>query len=173
MLIGFQGVVPEELRIEVAGTGVDLETHDLDIDHAFKHVQSRPGGVKACVVAFRPLRAHLGGIACAGLPADARQQSTRLVEAQRLDQLAANGAEGSALQQHHALATQPDVAILGREGNGFSQLLRRGQASGTKLSSPVDDQAFLRAQQLLEEFLPQRPAKLARSFTSHGHEYAA
>jgi hypothetical protein len=95
--------VPEKFGVEVTDARVDLEAHDLDIDHAFEHVQARSGAVQAGVIAFRPLFADLGGVPCPGLPPDARQLATRLVEPQRIDQLAADRAEGRALHQHHAL----------------------------------------------------------------------
>ena len=105
MFVVFERVVPEKFGIEVTDTRVDLEAHHLDIDHAFEHVQSRAGAVQAGVIAFRPLLADLGGVARSSLPTNAGQLAACLVEPQRVDQFAANGAEGRTLQQHHPLAT--------------------------------------------------------------------
>ena len=105
MFVVFERVVPKKFGIEVPDTRVDLEAHHLDIDHAFEHVQSWAGAVQTGVITFRPLFADLGGVACSSLPTNAGQLAACLVEAQRINQFAANGTEGRALQQHHPLAT--------------------------------------------------------------------
>ncbi|MNQ64709.1 hypothetical protein D3C85_791420 [compost metagenome] len=167
VLIVFQGVVPKEFGIEVADAGVDLEAHHLDIDHAFEHVQTRPGAVQAGVIALWPLLADLGGVPRTGLPADACQQAPGLVQPQRLDQFAADGSECRTLQQHHTLATQPDAAVLRGERHGLGQLLGCRQATGAELACPVDEQTLLPAKHLLEELLISRATGLAGRSTSH------
>ncbi|MCY1405619.1 hypothetical protein D9M71_208640 [compost metagenome] len=169
VLVGFQGVVPEELRIEVADAGVDVKAHHLDVHHALQHVQARAGAVEAGVVALGPLRADLGCIPRPCLPADSRKKATCLVQTQGFHQFAADGAEGGPLKQHHALATKPDIAVLGGEGDGLGQLLGCRQPGAAELVGSIDDQAFLPAEQLLEEFIPHGAAGIARGFTSHGH----
>ncbi|MNP00443.1 hypothetical protein D3C76_922340 [compost metagenome] len=167
MLIDLQGVVPEKLGIEVADARIDLKAHDFDIDHAFEHVQARAGTVEAGVIALGPLLADLGRIARPRLPANAGKQTACLVQAQGLDQFTANGAEGRALQQHHALATQPDTAVLRRERHGLRQLFGRRQAGGAELVGAVDDQAFVAAQYLSEKRFIDGTARLARCCSSH------
>ncbi|MNP04369.1 hypothetical protein D3C76_962810 [compost metagenome] len=160
--------MPKELGIEVSNARVDFETHHLDIDHAFEHVQPWSGAVQAGVITLRPLLADLGSVTRAGLPADPRKQATCLVEPQRLDQLAADGPERRTLQQHHALATQPHAAVLRSEGHRFRQLLSGGKAAAAELAGAVDDQALLPAKHLLEKILTGRATSLGVRSTSHG-----
>ncbi|MNR45960.1 hypothetical protein D3C85_1648670 [compost metagenome] len=114
------------------------------------------------MVPLGPLRADLGGIPRPGLPADAGQKATGPVEAEGLHQFAADGAEGRPLQQHHALSAEPDIAVLGCEGDGLRQLLGRRQPAAAELVGVVDDQALLPAEQLLEEFIPHGAGGIAR-----------
>ncbi|MCY1449733.1 hypothetical protein D9M71_664910 [compost metagenome] len=73
------------------------------------------------------------------------------------------------MQQHHALSAEPDIAVLGCEGDGLRQLLGRRQPAAAELVGVVDDQALLPAEQLLEEFIPHGAGGIARGFASHGH----
>ncbi|MNV85970.1 hypothetical protein D3C71_1799650 [compost metagenome] len=130
-------------------------------------MQTRPGAVQAGVIALWPLLADLGGVPRTGLPADACQQATGLVQPQRLDQFAADGSECRTLQQHHTLATQPDAAVLRGERHGLGQLLGCRQATGAELAGPVDEQTLLPAKHLLEELLISRATGLAGRSTSH------
>ncbi|MCY1441134.1 hypothetical protein D9M71_574370 [compost metagenome] len=130
-------------------------------------MQTRAGAVQAGVVALRPLLADLGGIASAGLPADAGEQPARLVETQRLDQLTADGAECGALQEHHPLTAQPDAAVLRGEGNGFGQLLGRRQTLGIELVGAIHDQALLPAENVPEEVSLHRSPVFTRDCICH------
>ena len=140
--------------------GVDVEAHHLHVHHALQHVQARACAVEAGVVALGPLRADLSGIlapACQPM----RVRRPRPCRGRGPPPTRDGWRRRRPLQQHHALAAEPDIAILGREGDGLRQLLGRGQPAAAELVGLVDDQALLPAEQLLEEFIPMlRPGLL-------------
>jgi hypothetical protein len=116
------GVVPEELAFVVARIGVVVHVHHLDLDHPFERVQpgARDGGGRR--VGVGPLLAHQLRVARAAHVAGAREQATRLVQADAVDQLAAQRAQGLRVQQDHALVLQPDAAVSGREKQAFAEV---------------------------------------------------
>jgi hypothetical protein len=129
------GVFPEELAVEAALVEIDLHLDRGDADDAFQHVQLRAGeeGVLQRLVAADALGQL--GIADAGGVTHAGQQTAGVLLANRTDQLAAQGAEGRGVHQHHAVLGQPDGAVLLAELDQVAQVVRLGVTNGSHLVS--------------------------------------
>ncbi|MNS84130.1 hypothetical protein D3C72_1179430 [compost metagenome] len=137
VLVVFAGVVPDELAVIDAGACVVTCVHQFDLHHALQCVQAgacHGGGGRFSV---GPLLAHQAGVARTAHVARAGQQAACLVQANAVDQLAPQRAQGLGVQQDHALVLQPDAAVAGREEQAFADVGHGGvgvlaDASGVK-----------------------------------------
>jgi hypothetical protein len=110
VLFGLGRVAPDEFAVEMPGFDVDIEGQRFHRDEALQGVHLRADRKGVEIVAVRADAADHLGIAGAGLVAHAGDQSARLLDADRFDQLTANGAERRVVEQHHAPVVEPDFA---------------------------------------------------------------
>jgi hypothetical protein len=127
VLIVLAAVLPHEFALVGAAVDVEVEGHRRHLDDPFERMQLGAGHEDGCRVTLGPALAHQLRVARARHIAGAREQAAGAVDAQRVDQLAAQVAHGRAVPQQHALVVQPDAAVAGREEQRLGEVGQRGR----------------------------------------------
>ncbi len=133
VLVVLAAVMPEEFAGVVAAVDVEIELYGLDAGDAFEGVQPRSGHEHRGDVALRPAFAHQLRVARAGDVAGAREQAAGALDAQRVDQLTAQLAEGRAVDELHALVVEPDATVARGEEHAFRQVRQGGDAFAAEM----------------------------------------
>jgi hypothetical protein len=125
--LDFPGMVPAEDAVEMARRDVGLELLRRDLHRAFEHVQLRADREHVEQRAVTADLARQRRVALAGGVAGAQQQPTRLLAADGAHQFAAQRAERRRMDQQHALVSEPDAPVAGREMDHAAQVGVGGQ----------------------------------------------
>ena len=112
MLFRLEGILPQELGVELALGDVDVDADRRDAHDAFQRVQLGADHQHLFVGQVRHQLARQLGIALPGGIAHAREQAACTLDAQGVDQLLAQRAEGTGVQQQHAVLVEGDRAIV-------------------------------------------------------------
>ena len=124
VLLGFVGVVPDDVLFESAGGLVVLDAADLRAHDAFERVQHRAGA--QAVERRAPLRsrAQVDGVVVAVRKAEAQQQPPCGRDAEGVDELLAQQAHRRRAEDHDPLLVQPDDALIRPEVEQLGEVQR-------------------------------------------------
>src|SRR5437879_660233 len=108
MLLGFVRVVPRDLFLEAAGGFVVVDADHLCADDSLERMEHRAGA--QTLFGTGPIRsvAQAHGVVVSVSKSESKQQSSRRLESERVDELLSQQPHGRGAQDHNTLFVQAD-----------------------------------------------------------------